>query len=185
MEEGHSLDERIALRFNAVSGTGYISRLEVVNAAEKVWPGSAGMVGSFFDRFIDPDKRGTMRLYDFALGLSKAYAEKELSSVEDEDEKRIQSLFYVWDAVSDAPVEAHLHQQEKVDVVACRQRLAFLLAMQWMSAAGTSSKVETFENQVGGHKGDAEMKAAGDTIMKPLNLQVNFFFFFFCSFACC
>jgi hypothetical protein len=173
LEPYGSIDEAVAHLFNLFSGNGFVSRSEVVKSAEKVWPGSGAVVGAFFDTYYDSARYGTMQLHDFAKGLAAAVLVEK-----NEDDASLTSdgtffnrLMWTWDRSVELPV---IQQGANFSEEACRGKAALLLSLQWMAEAGGAAVVQAFENQVGGHKGEAEMKAAGDTIMKPLNLQVNY-----------
>jgi hypothetical protein len=114
-----------------------------------------------------------MQHYDFAHGLSNALKDENKTFPLEEDAESVNRLFWIWDSEARLPVEARLG---KVNLMACCQFAVLLLSMQWLADAFVAAAVQTFENQVGGHKGEAEMKAAGDTIMKPLNLQEWLFY---------
>ncbi len=139
------LDSLIAGLFFGFSGNGYVSRLEVVRAAEKAVSGSSKLVGEFFDRYFDSaqQRRGTMQLYDFAFGLGNAMVEEQPPLEGD-----TQKLFFVWDKQTQIPVLAK--QQKHRDEEDNKKKFLLLLSMQWMEDAGKLAAVKTFENQVGG-----------------------------------
>ncbi len=170
MEGEETFDSAVCRLFHSTCGNGYLSRREVVQAAVETFPGCGMAVGRFFDSFFDAKRLGTCQLYDLASGLCRALDAK-LEGVE-EAGGSWKKLVWLWDEAMDRPALARGMSEEQKSKGEQKDRLVLLLSLQWMRELGEGTpEVETFDNQVGGHKGDAEMKAAGTTIMKPLNMQ--------------
>ncbi len=178
MEGVETFDETVSRLFHTSCGNQYLSRREVVESAKAVFPRCGPVVGRLFDAYYDGAQVGTCRMHDLARGLSQLLLGTSQLALQgrleevDEEGGSWAGLTWLWDEELQRPALARTMNEAKRRRGQKKDYLLLLLSLQWVKELGEAlPEVETFENQVGGHKGDAEMKAAGGTIMKPLNMQ--------------
>ena len=176
MRLGESFQHLIVDGFDRLTcSSGLLARYEFCSSLSGVLDGSNKPLEDLWSLIFDPEEVGTCQKVAFVAGMQRLLSDEGFL------QKNVQlcvidqtKLKYKWDQSIHLPQIRSADERERTEAQEFNDKLPLLLVLELFRFG----EIETsaFENQVGGHKGDASMMQTDDCILKPHNIQEWLFY---------